>query len=214
MQARDITGQIFGRWTALSKVVGTGRWLCVCTCGVQKEVLQSNLTTGKTTSCGCLKKELQTKHGDAGTPLYQAWADIKQRCTNPKSTNYKHYGARGITYSSEWETYLPFKEWAESEGYQEGLEIDRINNEGDYVPNNCRWTTRNLNLRNKRKDLNTSSKYRGVYWSNHANKWIAQLARHRSTKRIGSFNDEIEAAKARDNFITTNNLQGYILNFE
>ena len=214
MQALDLTGKTYGRWAVITKVIGTKKWLCKCTCGTQKEVLQCNLTTGKTTSCGCLKKELQTKHGDVGTSLYQVWCDLKQRCTNPKIKNYHNYGGRGITYTPEWETYIPFKKWAEGSGYQEDLQIDRIDNNKGYFPENCRWTSISINLKNKRKSLNTSSKYRGVYYAKDRNKWVAQVnITKEKIIKIGEFTDEVSAAKARDAYILKESLSDLHLNF-
>jgi hypothetical protein len=88
------------------------------------------------------KGKFKTKHGCKGTKLYNVWCAMKERCSNPHHKSYKHYGAKGITVCEEWsKSFEKFKEWAESNGYAEGLTIDRKNSKGNYEPNNCRWVT-------------------------------------------------------------------------
>jgi len=79
------------------------------------------------------------------------WSNMKTRCFNPNAQRYSQYGARGITVCEEWMEYLPFKEWALANGYREGLYIDRMDNDGDYIPNNCRWATASESNRNRRR---------------------------------------------------------------
>lgn len=99
--------------------------------------------------CGCLSKPSNEKHGKSYTPIYAVWASMQQRCRNPKSVNYKNYGGRGITYSKSWEKFENFyKDMGET--YVNGLELDRINNDGNYCKENCRWTTRKVNVNNRR----------------------------------------------------------------
>lgn len=126
---------------------------CLCDCGNTKDIRLDTL--GKTKSCGCLNREPKVLiHGESGTKLYQVWATMKDRCKNPNSTAYRDYGGRGINYHNTWEQYIPFRNWAIENGYEDGLELDRINNDGNYEPSNCRWTTR------KQQTLNTrSNKY-------------------------------------------------------
>ncbi len=82
--------------------------------------------------------------------IYWCWKAMKQRCQNPKCQAYHNYGARGITVCGEWQEFEPFLEWCLANGYQKGLELDRINNDGNYEPSNCRWTTRKENSNNTR----------------------------------------------------------------
>lgn len=89
-------------------------------------------------------------HGFSQTKLYRKWADMLQRCNNPKSTNYKNYGAKGVEVFQEWRSFENFKEWALNNGYKEGLTIDRLNPSGNYEPSNCKWSTRKEQDRNKR----------------------------------------------------------------
>jgi len=156
----DLKGKVFGRLTALEEA---GRahncrailWLCQCTCGNLKTYRAHSLKSGDAKSCGCLFREFRIKHGDriggSRTKLYMVWSNMKTRCFNPNAQRYSQYGARGITVCEEWMEYLPFKEWALANGYREGLYIDRMDNDGDYIPNNCRWATASESNRNRRR---------------------------------------------------------------
>ena len=155
MKKIDITGQKFGRLIVLSdtgKKSGSHRiWLCRCVCGKLTEVRIDKLRAGNTKSCGCLKKEI--KHGDSCggkmSRLYGIWDSMKQRCLNLKCRAYKYYGGKGIEVCDEWKnSYLTFKAWALANGYQQNLTIDRINSDGNYCPENCRWLTLSENARN------------------------------------------------------------------
>lgn len=90
------------------------------------------------------------KHGQRSTRLYKTWMSMKQRCNNPSSTRFENYGGRGISYVKEWETFLPFYVWAIQNGYNETLQLDRVDNQGNYGPDNCRWVTASQNSRNRR----------------------------------------------------------------
>src|SRR3990167_9901836 len=103
-------------------------------------------------SCGCVMfgNKNAVKHGRSTSKLYWVWSGIKQRTLNPKNTGYKNYGGRGITICPEWANdYIVFKDWALSNGYADNLEINRINNNGNYEPSNCDFKTKTENLRNK-----------------------------------------------------------------
>lgn len=128
-------------------------YVCKCDCGNTVEVDRQNLTKGDTKSCGCLHMESITKHSQSDSRLYRIWADMIQRCENPKSNNYKHYGARGISLINEWKNFDNFYDWATKNGYENGLSIDRIDVNKNYEPNNCRWVTREVQDNNKRNTL-------------------------------------------------------------
>ena len=161
---KDITGQKFGRLT----VVGLDEqksssqrsyWLCKCDCGNPKiqSVYLCQLTSGKTSSCGCLHREKASeanyRHGyctDHKERLYSIWDGMKQRCCNPSNKRYKDYGGRGITVYKDWLDFINFKEWAIKNGYSDTLTIERIDVNKNYEPSNCTWATMNEQYKNKR----------------------------------------------------------------
>jgi len=121
-----------------------------CFCGKIFTALKNNITRGHTRSCGCLKYLHVSYHGLRGTPIYSSWDSMVQRCTNPKAAHYRNYGARGISICTEWRDFKTFHAWAIANGWAEGLEIDRRDNNGNYEPSNCRWVTHAENNLNKR----------------------------------------------------------------
>lgn len=152
--AKDIVGERYSRLTVIArapnKVYGSrhqlAMWECLCDCGGKVTVSGADLRNGHTKSCGCLQADRarasQTVHGNCKTKLNSIWSSMKQRCNNPNDKHYHRYGMRGITYCKEWESFKPFMEWAHRNGYQEGLTLDRIDNDGNYCPDNCRWLSR------------------------------------------------------------------------
>lgn len=128
-------------------------YLCQCDCGKQTIVLTYHLKSGHTSSCGCLHKEKfnNYKHGLKHHPLYHTWTDMKQRCLNPNNKRYCDYGGRGITVHDRWRAENGFVNFLQDMGERpEGKTLDRINNDGNYEPSNCRWATiqeQNLNTR-------------------------------------------------------------------
>lgn len=147
-------GDKYNLWTVWNEVPrkeGTRRFWCQCVCGEVRLVGLNSLRSGKSKSCGCMKKGEYGGDGWSTTRLYRAWHAMRQRCNNPTDANYKYYGARGIRVCDEWDRSAgAFKEWAERHGYKEGLQIDRIDNEKGYSPENCRWVTSITNARNRR----------------------------------------------------------------
>lgn len=157
----DLTGRRFGRLFVVENVgkdkFEKHRWLCVCDCGNTKIVTGNCLCSGMTSSCGCIRIEntikAKTTHGLSKTRLYNIWGEIVQRCTNAKCKQYKNYGGRGIKMCDEWRwNFESFYEWSINNGYHNDLTIDRINNDGNYEPDNCRWTTIIVQANNKRNN--------------------------------------------------------------
>jgi hypothetical protein len=152
---KNIAGKHFGRLTAIQPTEKRSRgcvvWECECECGKRTMVSTSMLISGNTRSCGCLRADSikkQTKHGAYSTKIYNVWKSMKSRCSVSTDSAFKYYGARGIKVCEEWEKdFSAFRDWALSNGYAETLTIDRINVDGDYAPNNCRWVTRSENTR-------------------------------------------------------------------
>lgn len=167
MQRRDyskLVGCIFGRWT----VVGVPqrspytpqRVMCLCECGGARSVQVKHLESGKSQSCGCLHKEKVSEVGKGNTrevegypshlhPLYMTWAAMKDRCLREKATGYKNYGGRGIAVCERW--LGSFSQFVQDMGERpEGHTLDRIDNDGNYEPSNCKWSTSLEQNRNRR----------------------------------------------------------------
>lgn len=159
----DLTGLRYGRLTVIARAAGNKRghalWMCKCDCGNECVVQSQNLRRGITKSCGCYASDMRaianTIHGGYGTRLYRIWKGVLSRCRNESSTDYKWYGAKGVTVCEEWSEYVNFRDWAISNGYKDDLTIDRIDPFGNYEPSNCRWATikeQNFNKRNSRRN--------------------------------------------------------------
>lgn len=140
----------------------TVRWECECECGKKIIVRGKCLTQGVTKSCGCWRrdscKENALRHGGFGTRLYTVWDSMRQRCLNPNQKEYHNYGGRGIKICSEWDDYSSFREWAYHTGYKDDAPrgfctLDRIDVNGDYEPNNCRWVSFKVQSNNKQNTI-------------------------------------------------------------
>lgn len=181
VKRRNLTGKRFGKLTAIIPVQGKGNWLCVCKCGVKKEVKGTDLVAGKVRSCGCLFRELaakrQFKHGFRKNkknthPIYRCWLNMKFRCSNPTATGFHNYGGKGIRVCNRWMSFeLFFNDMSPT--WKKGLTIERLENSKDYCPTNCVWDTRkvqaNHTSRNrlitifgKTKTLSQWSEYSGI----------------------------------------------------
>lgn len=180
-------GTRFGRLSVVREV-GRNKWRdrlveCRCDCGNTVVVALGKLKSGRTRSCGCLRSEASAerlrKHGitAGGKPrTFTIWSGMKARCLNPKSVSYQNYGGRGIGICPEWMEFRTFHEWAMSNGYADGLQLDRIDNDGDYCPENCRWVTRSQNQRNTRRARLITLNGR----TQTATEWIRELGVSRS----------------------------------
>ena len=143
----NLAGKKFGMWEVI-EYKGKSKWLCKCECGTIREVVTGTLNNGSSKCCGCLK----IKHGQEGTKLYKIWGHMKERCFNRNNKSYSSYGERGIKVVNEWLEFNNFYIWANNNGYKEGLSIDRIDVNGDYSPNNCRFITMKEQQSNKRNN--------------------------------------------------------------
>lgn len=167
MNRESIIGKKFCRLTVVAYapdyVSPRGRhWpncICRCDCGQMHTARADSLKSGLVKSCGCLSREQaaarQRKHGLAHKdPLYTVWKGMRERCANPRQKHWHRYGGRGIRVCAEWDDFMSFRAWALSHGWQRGLQVDRIDNDGCYSPDNCRIVTckENNDHRNSPRD--------------------------------------------------------------
>ena len=164
MQIESLINKKFGRLTVIQHggfhKFPSGQkqtqYICKCDCGNTVVILRRNLITGNTKSCGCLSIDHKTHHSKWGSSIYKCWDNMRSRCTNPNSTGYKNWGGRGIKVCDEWlNSFDAFYDYVSKLPHfgEKGRQLDRINNDGNYEPNNVRWATRSEQMRNSRNCL-------------------------------------------------------------
>lgn len=219
MRTKAITmvGKTYNRLTVLD-IVGVNKHhktilKCKCSCGNIVMVVSSALLNGNTKSCGCLAKEMlsarNTTHGANHNRLYNIWCGMISRTTNKNVHNYNRYGGRGIKVCDEWRSFIPFRDWSYDNGYNDDLSIDRVDNDGNYCPENCQWITMEENSY-KRRRIDRScytSKYFGVYWCNTSNRWIAHPYYNKKLWYAGQFKSEEHANVAVKIFLAVKDAQ-------
>ena len=136
----------------------------------------------------------QTKHGMSYTRIYACWRDMKTRCNCKTNKFYHRYGGRGITYAEEWKDFVPFYEWAMQNGYSDSLTLDRIDNDGNYTPTNCKWSTQHEQSMNK-THMKGKTGIVGIRWK--SNRYQAEICRYGKTYYVGRFKTIEEAISAR-----------------
>lgn len=172
---KDLSGMRFGRLMVVQEATRTHdldwTWDCICDCGNRVTVRGKALKAGSTVSCGCYHDECARMgtHKQTKTRLYGIWKAMRERCNCTTSSNYANYGGRGIAICGEWNDFCSFRTWAEATGYSDDLSIDRIDVNGDYCPQNCRWATFVEQQNNKR--TNRLIDYKGKQYT------FAQLAK-------------------------------------
>ena len=164
MSLINLTGNRFGRLVVIERQGRIGAhaaWRCACDCGNEAIVRGDHLRHGKTHSCRCLEKEMRDNgeihliHGGRNTRIYEIWTGMRKRCTNPNDHAFHNYGGRGISVCPEWADFAVFREWANANGYSDKLSIDRVNNDGNYEPSNCKWSTAKEQANNRRPKRKT-----------------------------------------------------------
>jgi hypothetical protein len=204
MRPIDLTGTKVGRITVLSlhgavTMSGARRrtWLCRCDCGTEWPVLGMALLSRNTTSCGCAKIEALTTHGQTHAPEYRVWWGMLGRCAKPNNSRFRDYGGRGIKVCDRWKTFENFR--ADIGPRPDArFSIDRIDNDGNYEPDNCKWSTRSEQQRNKRLQRNNTSGVTGVYAGKKPGTWVARIRNGRKNIYLGVFDSIAAAALARN----------------
>lgn len=197
----DLTGQRFGKLVVTGQGERTpkGRimWECLCDCGKRHNVSTCHLKSGAITDCGCGKSKRTTernlKHGGASSRLYNIWIKMRDRCKNPNSQDWGLYGGKGVKVCQDWDSSFElFREWSLANGYDDTKTIDRRNSDGDYCPDNCRWTTSEVQANNTSRNRKICYKGETLTISEASKKYGIDYSVLKS--RITSYNWPVEKA--------------------
>lgn len=206
----DLIGQTFGRLTVIgiarhAKHGLSTKWRCKCECGNVVDVVTNHLKSGHTKSCGCLTMRYgkangsgRELHGMAKTRIYGVWSAMRDRVYNPTSKYYHRYGGRGITIAEEWDSFIAFRDWSYEHGYKDGLEIDRIDNNKGYSPENCRWVTHAINLQNTHRKQEAIVNGTPIPLAELAKKYGVLYRRVYQMHKRGKNGDEIASKLAKE----------------
>ena len=205
--------QKFGKLTVLfafqredgKKVIRKNTYFhCKCDCGKEVDVSVSNIISGKRGSCGCDSSQ------NVKNRLLNIYNDMKQRCYYVNGARYKDYGGRGIKICDEWKSsFKNFKTWSLNNGYDDSLTIERIDNDKDYCPENCKWASYQIQSSNQRIRKDNSSGYRGVHFHSGTLKWVSNIQINRKRISLGYYKTAEEAHEARIKYIREHNLTQY-----
>lgn len=191
----EMIGQKYERWTVLEagfKQNSSRMMKAACECGAEQMVCKSALKLGHSVSCGCHSRESTSEarrtHGLSNERPYRIWSNMIQRCDNPKSDYFNNYGGRGIAYQQSWSVFEGF--WKDmSEGYREGLELDRVDVNGGYTKENCRWVDRCLQMYNRRTFKNNTSGKTGVNLNKRSGNWVVNISVNTKKIYLGTYSD-------------------------
>lgn len=201
ISAEDISGRRYGKLIAVKFIERKGTayfWLFKCDCGVEKSIRKYSVLIGDTNSCGCLFRASKTKHGNCKSPkemsiTYKSWSVLRNRCLNSKDPAYYNYGGRGIKVCERWNSFENFLEDV-GERPSKLYQIDRIDNNGNYEPGNCKWSTKKEQANNRRRSIIIT--YNGksqslIDWCKELNLKYSSILRRRRMDKDWKFEDEL-----------------------